>query len=298
MYKKYKTKSKYHKIKISIKNLCSIAKVSESGFYKWKSNLNKRSDKESRELNDYITINKVFQQYNMTVGFRSIVMKLKDDYNICMNHKKVIRIMRKYNLTCKIRKTKSYKNSYVVNREENTYPNLLNTVFDSKTPNKIFHTDITYIKFGFGQYTAYLSAIKDQASKEIVAYKVSNSLEIPIVLDTLKNLEQNKNTISFDKVIIHSDQGAHYTSKKYRNEVNRLGLTASMSRRGKCVDNSPIETFFGHMKDEINFSTIRTYEEVEYVINRYINYYNTNRPQWKLKKMTPEKYRNHLLEVA
>jgi len=71
-----------------------------------------------------------------------------------------------------------------------------------------------------------------------------------------------------------------------------------MSRRGKCVDNSPIETFFGHMKDEIDFSTIRTYEEVEYVINRYINYYNINRPQWKLKKMTPEKYRNHLLEVA
>ena len=85
----------------------------------------------------------------------------------------------------------------------------MNTVFYSKTPNKIFHTDITYIKFGFGQYTAYLSAIKDQASKEIVAYNVSNSLEIPIVLDTLKNLEQNKNTISFNEVIIHSDQGAH-----------------------------------------------------------------------------------------
>lgn len=71
-----------------------------------------------------------------------------------------------------------------------------------------------------------------------------------------------------------------------------------MSRHGKCVNNSLIETFFEHMKNEINFSTIRTYEEVEYVINRYINYYNTNRPQWKLKKMTPEKYRNHLLGVA
>lgn len=298
MYKKHKNKSNDCTIRISIKNLCSIAKVSESGFYKWKNNLNKRSEKESRELKDYITINKIFQQYNMTVGFRSIVMKLKDDYNICMNHKKVIRIMNKYNLTCKIRKTKSYKNSYVTSREEHTYPNLLNTVFDSKTPNEIFHTDITYIKFAFGQKTAYLSAIKDQASKEIVAYNVSNSLELPIVLDTLKNLEQNKNTILFDKAIIHSDQGAHYTSKKYHNEVNRLGLTASMSRRGKCVDNSPIETFFGHMKDEIDFSTIKTYDEVQYVINRYINYYNTNRSQWKLKKMTPEKYRNHLLQIA
>lgn len=234
----------------------------------------------------------------MTVGFRSIVMKLKDDYNICMNHKKVMRLMNKYNLFCKIRKTKSYKNSYVTSKEEHKYPNLLNTVFDSKIPNKIFHTDITYIKFGFGQKTAYLSAIKDQASKEIVSYKVSNSLEIPIVLDTLKNLEQNRNTISFNNTIIHSDQGAHYTSKKYHAEFTRLGLTASMSRRGKCVDNSPIETFFGHMKDEIDFSMIRTYDEVEYVINRYINYYNTNRSQWKLKKMTPEKYRNHLLEVA
>lgn len=103
-------------------------------------------------------------------------MNLKDNYNICMNHKKFIHIIRKYNLTFKIRKTKSYKNSYVVNREEKTYPNLLNTVFDSKTPNKTFYTDITYIKFWYVQYTVYLSAIKDQAFKEIIAYKVSNSL--------------------------------------------------------------------------------------------------------------------------
>lgn len=155
--------------------LSSIAKVSECEIYKWKSNLNKRSDS---ELEDYIAINKTFQQYNMTVGFRSIVIKLKDDHNIGMSHKKVIRIIRKYNLTCKIRKTKSYKNSYAVNRGENTYPNLLNTVFDSKTPNKMFHIDITYIKLGFWQYTAYWSAIKDQYSKEIVVYNVSNSLEV------------------------------------------------------------------------------------------------------------------------
>lgn len=108
----------------------------------------------------------------MTVGFRSIVMKLKDNYNICMNHKKVIRIMRKYNLTCKIRKTKSYKNSYVVNREENTCPNLLNTVFDTKTPNKIFHTDITYIKVGFGQYTVYLSAIRYRIHYKFLSYLI------------------------------------------------------------------------------------------------------------------------------
>lgn len=71
-----------------------------------------------------------------------------------------------------------------------------------------------------------------------------------------------------------------------------------MSRRGRCVDNAPFETFFGHMKDEVNFRELGTYEEVVETIHKYIYHYNNTRPQWTLKKMTPIEYRNHLLNIV
>lgn len=91
---------------------------------------------------------------------------------------------------------------------------------------------------------------------------------------------------------------SHYTSKVYRDKLKEIGLEGSMSRRGRCVDNTPIESFFGHMKDEINFKRIETYQEVVETIHKYIYNYNNSRPQWTLKKMTPVQYRNHLLNIA
>lgn len=222
-------------------------------------------------------------------------MELMCRYGVIMNHKKVIRIMNKYGLVCKIRRTKRYGNTFNEKRIENTYDNLLNTVFNSKTPSQIFHTDITYIKYAYGRKTAYLSALKDQATREIPAYQVSETLDLSFVIETLEKLSQ---VTTSSQAIIHSDQGVHYTSSSYRDKLKQLGYEGSMSRRGRCVDNAPIETFFGHMKDEINFKELETYEEVVDMIHKYIYHYNNTRPQWTLKKMTPIEYRNHLLNIA
>lgn len=205
-----------------------------------------------------------------------------------MNPKKVARLMRKYHLICQIRKTKSYGNTFNQKRIENTYDNLLNTTFDCKELSTVFHTDITYIKYAHVTKTAYLSAVKDQATREIVTHTVSNTLE-------LNSLEQLRKLHLNTEAIIHSDQGAHYTSNGYKEKVIELGLRGSMSRRGKCVDNAPIETFFGHMKDEINFNKIEIYEELIKIVDQYIYHYNHHRRQWTLKKMTPIAYRNHLV---
>jgi len=135
----------------------------------------------------------------------------------------------------------------------------------------------------------------DQTTREILAYRISNSLDVSFVIETIKDLKLYslaKNTI------INSDQGVHYSSKKYNEITSMMGLSASMTRRGKCVDNAPIEIFFGHMKDEVNFNILQTLEEVVEIIDKYIYYYNNNRQQWTLKKMTPIEYRNHLLSVA
>ncbi len=247
------------------------------------------------ELQDYMLIKEIFDEKQETAGFRTIVMELMYRYGLVMNHKKVIRIMNKYGLICKIRRVKKYANTFEERRIENTFENHLNTTFNSTIPSNIFHTDITYIKYAYGRKTAYLSAIKDQATREIPAFELSESLDISFVIKTLEYLSLQ--SISKD-AIIHSDQGIHYTSKIYKEKIKEIGLTGSMSRRGRCVDNAPIETFFGHMKDEINFKSLETYEEVVATVQKYIYDYNHSRPQWTLKKMTPIQYRNHLLNVA
>ena len=97
-------------------------------------------------------------------------------------------------------------------------------------------------------------------------------------------------------VIIHSDQGVHYTSPKFHNLLKKYNIQQSMSRRGNCWDNAPQESYFGHMKDELNLDTCFTFRDVCNEIKDYIEYYNNYRYQWNLKKMTPVQYRNHLFE--
>ena len=95
--------------------------------------------------------------------------------------------------------------------------------------------------------------------------------------------------------IIHSDQGIHYTSPNFSYACEQLNLIQSMSRKGNCLDNAPMESFFGHFKDEVDYKSCKTFEELKLKISEYIDYYNNKRKQWTLKKMTPAEYRTHLL---
>ena len=107
-----------------------------------------------------------------------------------------------------------------------------------------------------------------------------------------------KSNICFLKhVFIHSDQGVHYTSPIFQRKIKENGIGQSMSRRANCWGNAPQESFFGHLKDETYIKECEIFEELQKEIDDYINY-NNYRVQWNLKKMTPVKYRNHLLSVA
>ena len=211
-----------------------------------------------------------------------------------MNHKKIRRIMNKYGLIAQVRKRNPYKMIMKKTQEHRTCDNILNREFEQIIPRKIFCTDITYLYYGGGR-RAYLSVIKDIASGEVIAWELSTNLELEFVLktvDQLNTLEKNPDCM------IHSDQGFHYTSPLYIQRVKQLNLIQSMSRKGNCVDNAPIESFFGHLKDELDLSICSTFEELTKLINGYMNYYNNQRYQWGLKKMTPVQYRNHLLSTA
>jgi putative transposase len=142
---------------------------------------------------------------------------------------------------------------------------------------------------------AYLSTIKDASTNEILAYRVSNRITLDIATNTIHKLMKSKKVKLSPKAFIHSDQGSHYTSPRYQKLLKEYGLGQSMSRRGNCWDNAPQESFFGHLKDEVDYQTCKTLDELKAKINHYMVYYNNYRYQWNLKKMTPIQYRNHLL---
>ena len=174
---------------------------------------------------------------------------------------------------------------------------MLNREFKQNIPGKVLLTDISYLFFKNGQ-KAYLSTILDASTNEILAHNISKSLKIDIATDTIDKLIHNNKYLLRKDSFIHSDQGAHYTSPIFQKKVKKSNLGQSMSRRGNCWDNAPQESFFGHLKDEVNISRCETFEELIKEINNYIDYHNNYRPQWNLKKMTPVEYRNHLLGIT
>jgi len=260
--------------------LCELAEVSRSGYYEWLQHANEPE----KDHADYLKVKAVFDKGKGKYGWRSVKMRLPD-----MNHKKIQRIMRKYGLITKVRRRNPYKAIMKKTMEHRTFENKLQREFLQMVPFKVFCTDITYIRF-LGHFV-YLSVIKDIASGEVVGWNLSLYLEMTLVTETIKNMKLD----SYEDIMIHSDQGFHYTNPVYIEIVKELKMIQSMSGKGNCIDNAPIESFFGHLKDELDYQSCRSFEELRFKIDEYMRYYNNERKQWEKKKMTPVDYRNHLL---
>lgn len=206
-----------------------------------------------------------------------------------MNHKKIQRIMKKYELITKIRKRNPYKIIMRKRLKHRIFPNILQREFKQNIPYKVFCTDITYLPFR--DRFAYLSVVKDIASGEAVAWNVSTRPDMKLVTETMSQIKPSLIT----NTLIHSDQGFHYTNPNYIKMVQKIGMKQSMSGKGSCIDNAPIESFFGHLKDEVDYKKCQTFEELYFKINNYMVYYNNERKQWSKNRMSPVEYRNHLL---
>ncbi|MFH1769496.1 MAG: IS3 family transposase [Parcubacteria group bacterium] len=258
--------------------LCSLAYVSRSGYYKWL----RTADLPDKDYPDYLKIKKVFDKGKGKYGWRAIKMRIP-----AMNHKKIQRIMRKYELVAKVRKRNPYKAIMKERLEHRIFPNKLQREFNQTIPRTVFCTDITYLPFN--QRFAYLSVVKDVATGEVVAWSVSSGLEMTLVTETIEQMEPCENAL------IHSDQGFHYTNPLFIENVKELRMNQSMSGKGNCIDNAPIESFFGHMKDELDYKSCTSLEELRLRIEEYMRYYNYERKQWTRNKMAPIEYRDHLL---
>lgn len=211
-----------------------------------------------------------------------------------MNHKKVLRLMKKYNLLAKIRRKNPYRNILKATQEHKTKKNILKREFWEGTPLQKLGTDISYLRFQ-GKW-CYLSIMKDMISWEVPSHALSQNMSMTATLKSVELLEKKYTKQILEEMLIHSDQWWHYTHPSYQQKLKKNWITQSMSRKGNCLDNAPTESFFGHMKDEIDVSHCENFEELEKYIENYIFEYNNLRPQWNKKKMTPVEYRNHLLK--
>ena len=278
---------------LNISMLCDIAGVSRSGYYRW---VNAAEHREKQELKDRVDFEIILKAYNhrgYSKGAKGIYMHLiHQEEPIVMNLKKIRRLMKKYNLICPIRRANPYRRMAKALKTSNVAENLVNREFTKYGPRKILLTDITYIPYD-GKF-CYLSTILDAFTKQILSYVLSDSLEVDFVLETVNILIEKHGIDITTETIIHSDQGCHYTSCSFIQLLKDKKLRQSMSRKGNCWDNAPQESFFGHMKDEIDLSKCKEFTEVKEIIDDWMDYYNNERYQWNLAKLSPNEYYEYI----
>ena len=269
--------------KYSIEAMCKVFGVSRSGYYDWRN----RQDKPNKDqwLIDLITQAQIASK--QTYGHRRIQRWLLRKHKKYVNLKVILRIMRRYDLLSKIRRVRPYMQ---YQKALHKYPNLLNRQFEQVSPNRFWVTDITYISYQ--SHFCYLSTILDAYTKQILAYELSESLEVDFVLHTVEKLVEQHGVALTTETLIHSDQGCHYTSRAFIDALKDANFIQSMSAKGVCWDNAPQESFFGHMKDEIadEISKCACFAAVKETVDDWMDYYNNDRYQWDLLKLSPKEY--------
>lgn len=281
--------------KLSVTMLCEIAGVSRFGYYNWVNSEENRLQKEIQDRADFELILAAYNHRGYDKGAQGIYMRLlHENPPIVMNVKKIRRLMKKYGLICSIRRANPYRKMAKAIKTNNVADNLVKRQFMAFGPRKVLLTDITYIPFD-GRF-CYLSTILDAYTKQILSYVLSETLEVDFVLETVELMVEEHGIALSTGTIIHSDQGCHYTSCSFIQLVKDKGLRQSMSRRGNCWDNAPQESFFGRMKDHIKkkLEECSTYDDVKGVIDDWMDYYNNDRYQWRLAKLSPNEYYEYI----
>lgn len=182
------------------------------------------------------------------------------------------------------KRKKRYRRSVALHVAEN----ILNRKFTAEKPNEKWVTDVTEFKYGVSK-KAYLSAILDLYDGSIVSYVLGHSNNNILVFETL---DKATALLKEDHPLIHSDRGFQYTSRGFKRRINKAQLKQSMSRVGRCIDNGPMESFWGTLKSEKYYlNKYETFKELSHAINEYIHFYNNDRYQKRLNGLSPVEYR-------
>ena len=275
------------KYKASIKELCEIAGIARSAYYKW---LEKYKDGVIQTFNHKLIeyIKSFYYATNGILGYRQMTIKIRRECGFLVNKKRVLRLMRILKIKSVCRKK---KRSYIRSTPQVIAENVLNREFTSSRFGEKWLTDVTEFKYGTHS-KAYLSAILDLADKSIVSFVLGSSNSNELVF---KNFNDAHLKYPNAKPIFHSDRGFQYTSKTFKTMLNKAGMTQSMSRIARCIDNGPMEAFWGMLKSEMYYlRKFHTFEELKEAVTEYIYYYNNHRYQARLNCMSPIEYRKYL----
>ena len=274
----------------AIAEICDILDLNRSSYYKWLHRSKSFREVENESLLHDIGL--IYAAHNSTYGYRRIA----DEYNA--THEKKYNLKRFYRLAHLVgllavirRKRPAYQRS----KPEVTAENILNRDFTAKNTNEKWCTDVTEMKYGSEGEKAYLSAILDLKGRDIVSFAIGKHNNNQLVFDTF-DLAVKKYPDAHP--LFHSDRGFQYTSQQFKARLDKQKMTQSMSRVGKCIDNGPMEGFWGILKCEMYYlNHFETYEDLVSAVEQFIHYYNTQRRQHRLDCQTPASYRS-LLEAA
>lgn len=262
--------------------MCRVLRVHRSGYYAW---LKKpQSDRAVEDARLLVKIKKFYQDSGSSYGSPRIFKDLREDGETCGLHR-VARVMRQ----AKIKAIYSYKKPrYVVGQPSLLAPNVLDRRFDVDQPNRVWATDITYIRTWTG--FVYLAAVMDLFSRKIVGWSMKTSLHRDIVIDSLLMAVWRRKPKN--EVLVHSDQGSQYGSFDCRKFLEAHNLKPSMSRRGNCWDNAVAESFFGSLKKErVRRRIYRTVAEAKADVFNFIEmFYNPKRRHSTLGDISPEAF--------
>lgn len=269
-----------------VKQLCDLAGIQRSSYYKWVIREESRNEKFNKAL--LPLIKDAYEEKNGILGYRQMTIKLNREHDLDVNHKRIYRLMGILQLKSVCRRKRK---SYVHSTPEITAENVLNRNFESNEFGAKWLTDVTEMKYAV-QSRAYISAILDLSDKSIVSFVIGHSNNNDLVFKTFDFAHQ---TYPDATPIFHSDRGFQYTSKAFKKKLDAARMTQSMSRVSRCIDNGPMESFWGMMKSEMyHLKKFNSYEELEGAITEYIDYYNNHRYQKRLNCMTSLEYRKYL----
>lgn len=272
-----------HRSEFAVAKMANVLDISTSGYYTWRVEPVGKRENENLVLADKIT--KIFVDSKSRYGSPRITEELKKG-NVQCSRKRVAKIMRYEGLRAKA--ARKFKATTDSDHSYDASPNLLGQNFTSSKPNEIWLSDLTYVSTGEGWL--YLCVILDLCSKKIVGWSMSKRLKADLAINALKMAYNNRKPPP--GLIFHSDRGVQYSCKEFRRMLNGMGLIQSMSGKGNCYDNAPVESFFHTLKtEEIHWNYYATRESSKRCIFEYIEiFYNRKRMHSSLGYLSPAEF--------
>lgn len=263
----------------SVPLMCRIYGVSASGYYAWLGRPPSKRTQEDTRLE--VEIKAAHQHTRETYGAERLKEDMADNGVFATVHR-IKRLRRKLDIRCK--QKRQFKVTTDSNHSMQIAPNLLEQNFTATAPNQIWVSDITYIRTGEGWL--YLAGHKDLFSGDLAGYAMSARMTKTLIIQSFRGVAEKKPPKG---LIHHSDRGSQYCAEEYRKILDQFGMVASMSRRGNCYDNAPIESFWGLLKNElVHHRQFNTRAEAIQAITEYIEiFYKRQRKQARLGYLSP-----------